>query len=148
MITVIGLLICGVDYAFIIALGIAILDFLPFFGAGLIMVPWAVIAFADENYFLAIGMIVTWGIGQLVRQLIQPKIVGDKVGVAPLPTLVLLFLGYKFWSVFGMVVAVPIAMIFISLYQEGVFDNFFDSIRILRDGLASFITLPDKEKEE
>ena len=148
VITVIGLLICRVDYAAIIALGIAILDFLPFFGAGLVMVPWAVIAFADEKYFLAIGMMVTWGVGQLVRQLIQPKIVGDKVGVAPLPTLVLLFLGYKFWSVFGMVVAVPIAMIFISLYQEGVFDNFFRSIRIIRDGLASFIELPKKEKEE
>lgn len=148
VITVIGLLICRVDYAVIIALGIAILDFLPFFGAGLVMVPWAVIAFADEKYFLAIGMMVTWGVGQLVRQLIQPKIVGDKVGVAPLPTLVLLFMGYKFWSVFGMVVAVPIAMIFISLYQEGVFDNFFRSIRIIRDGLASFIELPKKEKEE
>lgn len=148
VITVIGLLICGVDYAVVIALGIAILDFLPFFGAGLIMVPWAVIAFTDEKYFLAIGMLITWGVGQLVRQLIQPKIVGDKVGVAPLPTLVLLFLGYKFWSVLGMVVAVPIAMIFISLYQEGVFDNFFDSIRILKDGLASFIELPKKEKEE
>ena len=93
-------------------------------------------------------MLITWGIGQLVRQLIQPKIVGDKVGVAPLPTLVLLFLGYKFWSVFGMVVAVPIAMIFISLYQEGVFDNLVDSIKILREGLASFITLPGKENKE
>lgn len=148
VITVIGLLICRVDYAVIIALGIAILDFLPFFGAGLVMVPWAVIAFADEKYFLAIGMVVTWGVGQLVRQLIQPKIVGDKVGVAPLPTLVLLFLGYKFWSVLGMVVAVPIAMIFISLYQEGVFDNFFRSIRIIRDGLSAFIELPKQEKEE
>ena len=148
VITVIGLLICRVDYALIIALGIAMLDVLPFFGAGLVMGPWAVIAFADEKYFLAIGMVVTWGVGQLVRQLIQPKIVGDKVGVAPLPTLVLLFLGYKFWSVFGMVVAVPIAMIFISLYQEGVFDNFFRSIRIIRDGLSAFIELPKQEKEE
>ena len=148
VITVVGLLILGVDYAFIIALGIAILDFLPFFGAGLIMVPWAIIAFTDGKYFLAIGMLITWGIGQLVRQLIQPKIVGDKVGVAPLPTLVLLFLGYKFWSVFGMVVAVPIAMIFISLYDEGLFDNFFDSLKILRDGLSEFLTLPKKKTDE
>ena len=78
----------------------------------------------------------------------QPKIVGDKVGVAPLPTLVLLFLGYKFWSVFGMVVAVPIAMIFISLYDEGLFDNFFDSLKILRDGLSEFLTLPKKKTDE
>ena len=145
VVTVIGLLICRVEFAVVIALGIAILDFLPFFGAGLIMIPWAVIAFADESYFLAIGMLITWGVGQLVRQLIQPKIVGDKVGVKPLPTLVLLFLGYKFWSVFGMVVAVPIAMIFISLYQEGVFDNLFESLRILGDGLSAFITLPKRE---
>lgn len=148
LITVIGLLILGIDYAVIIALGIAILDFLPFFGAGLVMVPWAVIGFVNGNYFLAIGMLITWGVGQTVRQLIQPKIVGDKVGVAPLPTLILLFLGYKFWNLFGMVIAVPIAMIFISLYEEGVFDTFITSLKILWKGVSEFRKLPPEEKKE
>lgn len=148
LITVIGLLILGIDYSIIIALGIAILDFLPFFGAGLVMVPWAVIGFVNGNYFLAIGMLVTWGVGQTVRQLIQPKIVGDEVGVAPLPTLILLFLGYKFWNLFGMVIAVPIAMIFISLYEEGVFDTFITSLKILWKGVSEFRKLPPEEKKE
>lgn len=147
LITVIGMLIVGIDYAVVIALGIAILDFLPFFGAGLIMIPWTAIAFADKQYFVAIGMFVTWAVGQIVRQLIQPKIVGDQVGVPPLPTLVLLFLGYKFMGVFGMVIAVPVAMIFISLYEEGVFVTYLRSIKILWSGLAVFRKLPDEKNE-
>lgn len=147
LITVIGMLIIGIDYAVVIALGIAILDFLPFFGAGLIMIPWTAIAFADKQYFVAIGMFVTWAVGQIVRQLIQPKIVGDQVGVPPLPTLVLLFLGYKFMGVFGMVIAVPVAMIFISLYEEGVFVTYLRSIKILWSGLAVFRKLPDEKNE-
>ena len=142
VITVIGLLILKIDFSFIIALGIAVLDFLPFFGAGAIMVPWGIILFVNGEYFLAVGMFITWGVGQLVRQLVQPKIVGDNVGVAPLPTLILLFVGYKVMGVFGMVIAVPIAMIFISLYKEGLFSNLLRSVKILWDGISSFRRLP------
>lgn len=146
LVTVAGLLIIRIDYAVVIALGIAILDLLPFFGAGLVMVPWAVIGFVNGDYFLAIGMLITWGVGQIVRQLIQPKIVGDRVGMAPLPTLILLFLGFKFWNLFGMVIAVPIAMIFISLYKEGVFDTFVLSVKILWKGVSEFRKLPPDTK--
>lgn len=146
IITVIGLAICRVEYAVIIALGIAFMDFLPFFGAGIIMIPWCIVYIVNGEYLLAVGMFATWGVGQLVRQLIQPKIVGDNVGVAPLPTLVLLFLGYKFMGVFGMVIAIPIAMIVISLYQEGLFVNLIRSFRIIWDGISSFRRLPDKDE--
>ena len=148
LITVVGLLICRINYAVIIALGIAVLDFLPFFGAGLIMIPWGVILLFNGEYLLAAGMFVTWGVGQLVRQLIQPKIVGDNVGVAPLPTLILLYIGYKWIGVFGMVIAMPVAMIFISLYREGLFTNLVNSLRIIWDGISSFRRLPDREEKE
>lgn len=147
LITMIGLLILRVDYAVIIALGIAFLDFLPFFGAGLIMVPWAVISIINEKYFLGIGMLVVWGIGQTVRQLIQPKIVGDKVGMAPLPTLILLYIGYKIMGVFGMVLALPVAMIFVSLYEEGLFSTFVESVKILWKGMSNFRKLPADESQ-
>ncbi len=148
IITLIGMLILQIEYSFVIALGIAFMDFLPFFGAGIIMLPWAVIGFANGDLFIGIGMLVTWGLGQLVRQLIQPKIVGDKVGIPPIPTLVLLFVGYKFMGVFGMVVAVPIAMIFISLYEEGLFTTFVESVKILWRGFSVFRRLPEEKKDE
>lgn len=138
IVTLIGLLILRIDYAVIIALGIAFLDLLPLFGAGLIMVPWAVIALVSEDYFVAVGMLVVWGIGQLVRQLIQPKIVGDSVGLAPLPTLFLLFLGFEFGGVLGMIIAVPIGIIVVSLYEEGLFKNLLYSLRVLWEGISEF----------
>lgn len=144
IITLIGLLILRLDYAVVIALLIAFLDLLPFFGAGLIMVPWAAFRLFNENYYVGIGLLITWGIGQLVRQLIQPKIVGDSVGLAPIPTLFSLFIGYKVMGVFGMVIAVPIAMICKSLYEEGVLSTFTDSVRIIWTGINNYRKLPER----
>ncbi|MDE7247053.1 MAG: sporulation integral membrane protein YtvI, partial [Lachnospiraceae bacterium] len=87
---VIGLMILGVDYAFLVAFGIAILDFLPVFGTGTVMLPWAVIELLSNNYRMMFGLLAIWLIGQLVRQLIQPKIVGDSIGMDAIPTLFLL----------------------------------------------------------
>ena len=83
------------NYFALIALGIAFLDFLPFFGTGTVLIPWAIIRILTADYKIAIGLLIIWGGGQLARQLIQPKIVGDSMGVAPLPTLFLLFIGYR-----------------------------------------------------
>lgn len=144
LITLIGLLIVNVDYAIIVALAVALLDILPFFGAGLIMVPWGIYHILNAHYFLGIGLLVTWGIGQIVRQLIQPKLIGDSVGLPPIPTLFSLFIGYKLLGVFGMVVAVPIAMIILSLYEEGVFTTLVSSLVIIRRGIADYRKLPEE----
>lgn len=144
ILVVIGLMILGVEYAFLIAIGIAILDFFPFFGTGTVMVPWAIIKFLTGDYKMMIGLLVIWGVGQLVRQFIQPKIVGDSIGLKPIPTLFLLFIGYRFGSVLGMIIAVPVGIIFINLGKAGVFDTTRDSVRILAVKLNRFRRL-DKE---
>lgn len=51
------------------------------------MVPWAVVKFLNAEYPMTIGLLLLWGVSQLVRQIIQPKIVGDSVGMPPIPTL-------------------------------------------------------------
>lgn len=135
---VIGLMILGVDYAFLVAFGIAILDFLPVFGTGTVMVPWAVIELLSENYRMMFGLIAIWLIGQLVRQVIQPKIVGDSIGMDPIPTLFLLYIGYRAAGVLGMILAVPIGIILLNLYEEGAFDTTRQSIRILVAGYNHF----------
>lgn len=138
LLLVIGLSILRVDYALLIALGIAILDFFPFFGTGTVMVPWAIVKILSADYKMAIGLLIIWGGGQLARQVIQPKIVGDSVGVAPIPTLFLLYIGYKFGGVFGMIAAVPLGLILYTMYEEGAFDTTKNSILILLSGLNRF----------
>lgn len=135
---VIGLLALHVRYALLVALGIAFLDFLPVFGTGTVMIPWAVIEILSKDYKMAVGLLIIWCVGQLVRQMIQPKIVGDSIGVDAIPTLFLLFIGYKAAGVLGMILAVPIGIIVMNLYEEGVFDTTKQSIQILMAGFNKF----------
>ncbi|WP_243128579.1 MULTISPECIES: sporulation integral membrane protein YtvI [Oscillospiraceae] len=132
-----GFLILGVDYAFLLAILIAFLDFLPFFGTGTALIPWAVYKFFVMDIKIAITLLIIYGITQLVRQIIQPKLVGDSIGLSPLLTLILLYVGYRVGSLLGMILAVPIGMIILNLYKAGAFDYILDDVRILMRGIAS-----------
>lgn len=133
-----GLFILRIDYAPVLAIFIAVLDFLPVFGTGTILCPWIVFEIFSRDYKLAVGLAVIWGISQVVRQMIQPKIMGDSMGMHTLPTVFLLYIGYKVSGIFGMIVAVPIGIIFVNMYQAGVFDTIVNSFRILGAGLKRF----------
>lgn len=135
---VIGLLILKVRYAAVVAVGIAFLDFLPVFGTGTVMIPWAVIEILSKNYKMAVGLLIIWCVSQLVRQVIQPKIVGDSMGMDAIPTLFLLYIGYKAAGMIGMILAVPIGIIVVNLYEEGVFETTKQSVSILVAGFNRF----------
>lgn len=138
IILVVGLLILRVHSAFLIAAGIAVVDLLPVFGAGTILFPWAIFVFLGKEYRMAIGLMIIWAVTQVFRQVIQPKIVGDMVGISPIPTLFLLFIGYRFGGFVGLIIAVPIGIIMLNMYQAGVFDTVINSIRILVIGLNHY----------
>ena len=132
-----GFLIMGLNFTFLLAILIAFLDFLPFFGTGTALLPWAVYKFLVGNYKMAAGLLALYGVTQLVRQLIQPKLVGDSIGMNPLLTLVFLYVGYKTGGIFGMIFAVPAGLIVINLYKAGAFDYILDDMRILAEGVLS-----------
>lgn len=130
----IGFLILDVDYAVLLAILIAILDFLPFFGTGTALIPWAVVKLFTGEYQMAVGLVITYLVSQLVRQLIQPKIVGDSMGLNPLQTLVFMYIGFKFYGIAGMILAVPAGLILIKLYEAGVFDDITNGVKeIVKD---------------
>ncbi|MEF9839542.1 MAG: sporulation integral membrane protein YtvI [Lachnospiraceae bacterium] len=136
VILLLGLGLLQVKYAILIAILIALLDFFPFFGTGTALIPWAIFKILTGDYKMAIWLVVVYVITQVVRQIIQPKLVADSMGLNPLLTLVLLYLGYKIGSVFGMIFAVPIGMILINMFQAGAFDYILDDAKILIDGIV------------
>lgn len=148
LLLLIGLGLLGVNYFALIALGIAFLDLLPFLGTGTVLIPWAIIQILTADYKMAVWLLIIWGGGQLARQLIQPKIVGDSMGVPPLPTLFLLFIGYKVGGVIGMIVAVPVGLLLYSLYQEGAFETTKNSVMILTAGINRFRRLGREDMSE
>ncbi|MBO6015271.1 MAG: sporulation integral membrane protein YtvI [Lachnospiraceae bacterium] len=143
----VGLAFLKVRYAALIALGIAFLDLLPVFGTGTVLVPWVLVKVLEGDYRMAIGLFILWGAGQLFRQLIQPKIVGDSIGLAPLPTLFLIYIGWQFGGVIGMLVAVPIGVLIINLNEAGLFDNIKESFRILLKDLGALRTYTEKDRQ-
>ncbi len=65
------------------------------------------------EYGYAVGLIILYVLTQGIRQVIQPKIVGDSMGLPPLATLFFLYLGFKFRGIAGMIIAVPVGILFI-----------------------------------
>lgn len=98
----IGFLVIGIPNAMLIAFCIALFDILPILGTGGIMIPWTVIAVLQGNYSLAISLFIVYLIVTIIRNIIEPKIVGSQIGLHPIVTLVSMFVGAHFFGVLGL----------------------------------------------
>ena len=107
----------GVRFAFIIALLIAIIDVLPILGCGAVLIPWSIIELISGNYTLAIELIILYIAITFIRQMLQPRIVGDFIGLHPLASLLSMFLGYAVMGIAGMFIF-PIVLIILKTMND------------------------------
>lgn len=134
----VGFLFLKVKYGLLLAVLISMLDFLPVFGTGTALFPWAAVKLFTGEYTYAAGLLILYVVTQVSRQLIQPKIVGDSMGLPPLLTLFLLYLGFKVKGIAGMILAVPIGLIFINFYKYEAFDSLIENVKLLIRELNAF----------
>ena len=144
----VGFKILGVSYAFLLAILIALLDFLPVFGTGTVLIPWAVFEALTGDFRMTIGLAVIYVASQGFHQVVQPKMVGDSMGINPLYTLFLLYLGFRFYGIGGMILAVPIGLIAEDLYRAGLFDGLIFNLKLLAQEIRRLRGLPPEEEEE
>lgn len=115
----IGLSLLGIDYAILIAAGTAIVDILPVLGTGTILIPWGVVNLLLGNFPLGIGLLVLYAIITIVRQTLEPRVVGNQIGLYPLVTLMCMFVGSYLFGIVGLF-GVPIAVtIMVQLHRSG-----------------------------
>ena len=98
----IGLSIIGVKYAILVAFCIAIFDVLPVLGTGGIMLPWAALAAISGNLPMGLELLVIYLVITVIRNIIEPKIVGSQLGLHPVVTLSSMFVGAQFFGVIGL----------------------------------------------
>ena len=134
----VGFEILKVGYSFLFALGIAFLDVLPVFGTGAVLWPWAIVDVLTGNYIRAVGLVIIYLICQVLKQILQPKMVGDSIGLHPLATLFFMFVGYRFYGVFGMIIGIPVGMVLVKLYRIGLFDRTIKGFKIIAKDLNEF----------
>lgn len=128
----------GVNYSFLLALLTAFLDLLPVFGTGTIIGPWFVIEVITGNYIKAVVLAVLYLVCQFTKQLLQPKMVGDSVGLNPLLTLFFMFVGYRLGGILGMIIGIPVGMIIVNFYNVGIFDRLIRGFKIISKSINDY----------
>lgn len=112
-----GLVIIKIPYAMIIALLIAILDILPILGTGSVLIPWGIIAAINGNFKMAVSIILLYIMITIIRNIIEPKLVGKQMGLHPVITLASMLLGLNFFGLLGLL-ALPILLAFLKKLND------------------------------
>lgn len=121
----VGLLFLRVDGAVEVAALIAIIDFLPVLGTGGVVIPWIFIELMQGDFAFALGLTALYLLITVVRNILEPKLVGKQLGLHPLIMLVSIYVGVKIFGFIGLI-ALPVTIVFIKY----LYDN--DKIQIFK----------------
>lgn len=100
-----GFWILGVPFAPAWALLVAVVDAVPMLGTGLALIPCALVAFLQAQTLRGIGFLILWGAAAGTRLFLEPRILGKQLGLDPLLTLLAFYVGFRFWGIWGMILA-------------------------------------------
>ena len=106
-----GLLILGVQFPVLEAAAITLVDALPVFGSGTVLLPWAAVCFLRGSTRFGVGLVLLCAAAALTRQCLEPRLVGRQMGLSPVWTLAALYSGYRILGVAGMIVFPVSAML-------------------------------------
>ena len=145
IILAIGLGVLKIKYFILIAFIVAFIDLLPIFGTGAVFWPWMLIEFIKGNTISAIMLFVIYIVAFLARQIMQPKMTSQTLELKPIPTFMLMFIGYKIWGVIGLITTPFAGMIFYKLFQIGIFDNYKKIYIILKHDILQLLKITDDD---
>ena len=130
-----ALVIYGQPYAFLIALFLAFIDFLPIVGAITFLVPWSIVEYISGDFMKAIFLLVLAISYFVLRKIVEPKVFGSQMGLHPLVALISIYLGLQWGGILGVILMPILVMVCISVYNTHIFDNslkdFRDVLRIM-----------------
>ena len=109
-----GLTLLRIPRSLLWAFVIALVDALPVFGTGTVLIPWALVCFLQGNRVLALGIAGTYATAALTRSILEPKLLGQHLGLDPLAALAALYIGCRLWGIAGMIAA---PMVTVALLQ-------------------------------
>lgn len=89
------------DYLFVMAIIIAVVDIIPVLGTGTVLIPWGVFSLLTGKIGLGIGLLVTYAIILVIRQVLEPKLVSGQIGLPPIVTITSMYIGTKIFGIFG-----------------------------------------------
>lgn len=148
VIVFVALLIFRQPYSLLIAIATGIIDIMPFFGSGAILVPWGVICLLVGQFKKALFLLILAFALFLFRKLAEPKVVGNQTGLSPLLSLISIYVGMKLGGVAGMILCPIACMVVIGLYGMGFFTPTIQDFKMLFGRILEAARLPGKDSGE
>ncbi len=99
----ISLGVSGVRYGVIIGLLIGAADALPLFGAGVFLIPWSLISFLTGQNGLGITLVCLYAGTIIIRQILEPKLVGRQLGLYPPVAMGAMYIGFRLMGLTGLI---------------------------------------------
>lgn len=118
----------NVSYPLLISIIICLIDALPILGAGTILIPWAGISFILGDIKLGMALIIIYLLVLSVRQMLEPKLISQNIGVHPLVTLISMYSGFKFFGVMGFLIGPVVMIILKNVFSKELEVGFFREI--------------------
>jgi len=112
-----GLVLIRNPYALLLGLAIALLDALPVLGSGMILLPWSIVLFFQKNYISGAILLTVFVLCVILREFLEPKLLGKGIGIRPLYTLISMYLGIRIFGVAGFILG-PIGLVIIKSFYE------------------------------
>lgn len=118
----VGLLIAGNEYALLAGMGIAVFDAFPVLGSGLILVPWTIVSVLSGNYFRAIVLGTVFLLCQIVREYLEPRLLGNTMGIRSVYALMAMYVGVRLFGIIGFLLG-PLGLIIIKTVSEAIIED-------------------------
>lgn len=121
VITLFGFLLLGVSYPMAIALLVTIVDILPILGVGSVLIPWAIYLLFVGDLFTGVGLVIMFILITVIRRVLEPKVIGDAVGIGALPALISMYIGFKLVGIIGFFVGPLVVILYSAMRKAGLF---------------------------
>ena len=118
----------NLPYPLIFSIIICIIDALPILGAGAVLLPWSLISFATGDIKLGLALLGIYFLVLSVRQMLEPKLISQNLGVHPLVTLISMYSGFKFFGVIGFLIGPVVMIILNNVFSRELEIGFFREI--------------------
>ena len=141
----------NLQYPLIFSIVICIIDALPILGAGAVLLPWSLISFVTGDINLGLALLVIYFLVLSVRQMLEPKLISQNLGVHPLVTLISMYSGFKFFGVIGFLIGPVVMIILKNVFSReleiGFFREIFSEVQEDDEKNKSDISKPDNAEK-
>ena len=122
LVCVLGFWLLGSPYSLLFGVFIGIFDAFPLLGSGLFFIPIVIFSFLDGSYKSAVVYLLMYGVCQIIRQFLEPKLIGDKIGISPIYILISVYLGMECYGISGVVLG-PASLVLIKSFVDLVLEG-------------------------